>query len=81
MPMLPRFNIQNLLSTPSAARPAPFQTFTGAITKNGLQFVLREKTTRKWYQLNDQETATKFDGEAVKVTGTFDAVGHSYKEH
>jgi hypothetical protein len=55
---------------------AQIRIFTGTIRKNGDQFVLREKDSQKWYQLDDQETAAKFDGKAVKVTGTFDSTAN-----
>lgn len=52
------------------------QTFLGTITKVGNQFVFRDDVNRNSYQLDDQETASKFDGKKVKVTGTLDATNN-----
>jgi uncharacterized protein YdeI (BOF family) len=48
------------------------KTFSGTISKNGDQFVLRDEGGNTSYQLDDQEKAGKFDGKKVKVTGTLD---------
>jgi hypothetical protein len=61
---------------PNPDRPTQVRTFMGTIAKSGSQFVLRESPSEKWYQLDDQETAAKFDGKAVKVSGTLDGVGN-----
>jgi hypothetical protein len=53
---------------------APVRTFTGTIASNGGQFVLSDSKTHKWYQLDDQNAAGKFEGKNVTVTGTLDAV-------
>ncbi len=47
--------------------------FSGTITKIGSQFVFNDDVSKTSYQLDDQETARKFDGEKVKVTGALDA--------
>ncbi len=52
------------------------QTFLGSITKAGNQFVFSDDVSRNSYQLDDQETASKFDGKKVKVTGTLDATNN-----
>jgi hypothetical protein len=71
-----------LPSTPNAAAPRSshgqsrqpqIQTFLGTITKAGNQFVFSDEINKNSYQLDDQETASKFDGKKVKVTGTLDA--------
>ncbi len=49
------------------------RAFSGTIIKVGNQFVFREDVTKASYQLDDQETASKFDEKKVKVTGTLDA--------
>src|SRR5277367_3824797 len=48
------------------------KTFSGTISKNGDQFILRDDAANSSYQLDDQEKASKFEGKKVKVTGTFD---------
>jgi uncharacterized protein DUF5818 len=52
------------------------QTFTGTITKNGDQFLFSDEGSKKSYQLDDQKTASRFDGKKVKVTGTLDAANN-----
>lgn len=52
------------------------QTFLGTITKMGNQFVFSDDVSRVSYQLDDQETASKFDGKKIKVTGTLDATNN-----
>jgi hypothetical protein len=55
------------------SRQPQIQTFLGTITKAGNQFVFSDDINKNSYQLDDQETASKFDGKKVKVTGTLDA--------
>jgi Protein of unknown function (DUF5818) len=52
------------------------RTFLGTITKAGNQFVFSDDVSKNSYQLDDQKTASKFDGEKVKVTGTLDATNN-----
>jgi Protein of unknown function (DUF5818) len=49
-------------------------TFTGTIAKNGDEFVLNEAKTHKLYELDDQDTASKFVEKNVRITGTLDVV-------
>ncbi|HXA77223.1 MAG TPA: DUF5818 domain-containing protein [Candidatus Acidoferrales bacterium] len=49
------------------------QIFLGTITKVGNRFVFSDDVSKTSYQLDDQETASKFDEKKVKVTGTLDA--------
>lgn len=56
----------------SAASQAEVKTFMGTIAKDGDQFTLKVDAST-WYQLDDQDNASKFDGKQVKVTGTLDA--------
>lgn len=49
------------------------KVFTGTIAKNGDQFVLREDSSRSTFQLDDQQSAGKFAGKRVNVTGVLDA--------
>jgi hypothetical protein len=63
------------LHHPAGANDQPqIHTFHGTVTKNGDQFVLAEAKTQKWYQLDDQNAASKFEGKNVTVTGTLDVV-------
>jgi hypothetical protein len=56
------------------ANPAPeIRIFLGTITKVGNRFVYSDDVSKTSYQLDDQETASKFDEKKVKVTGTLDA--------
>lgn len=52
------------------------QTFTGTIAKFGDQYVLRESDSKAPYQLDDQDTASRFAGKKVTVTGTLDAANN-----
>ena len=55
------------------------QTFTGMIMKTGDQFVFSDDATKSAYQLDDQKTASKFDGKRVKVTGTLNASNNTIR--
>ncbi len=57
-------------------RQPQIQTFLGTITKAGNQFVFSDSTSKASYQLDDQETASRFDGKKVRVTGTLDATAN-----
>jgi hypothetical protein len=54
----------------------PVQTFSGTISKEGDQFVLEGNAGKAPYLLDDQQTASRFSGEKVTVTGTFDATNN-----
>jgi uncharacterized protein DUF5818 len=57
--------------------PQPrIQVFTGTILKTGDQFLLSQDKTKASYQLDDQQTASKFDGQKVRVTGILDATNN-----
>ena len=63
-----------------AKDPAPAaKTFTGTISKDGEQFILKDDATKTSYQLDDQETAGKFAGKKVRVTGTLDATNNTIR--
>ena len=70
------------LSARSAAlqnqsNPQPkVQTFTGTIMKSGDQFMFSDDSSKSSYQLDDQKTASRFDGQKVRVTGTLDAANN-----
>jgi hypothetical protein len=50
------------------------QTFTGTISKSRDQYVLTtDDATKSSYVLDDQKTASKFEGKRVEVSGTLDA--------
>jgi hypothetical protein len=67
-----------LVLTQDQSKPAPpaLETFTGTLKKTGDKFVLSDDSTKSSYQLDDQESASKFDGKKVKVTGTLDAANN-----
>jgi hypothetical protein len=52
---------------------AKSKTFMGTIAKSGDQFVLKADDGQTAYRLDDQQTAGKFEGKKVKVTGVLDA--------
>jgi uncharacterized protein DUF5818 len=59
--------------TAAGTDDAAVQTFTGKIMlQNGDRFILRDDTNDTWYHLDPQDTAGKFLGKNVQVTGTFD---------
>jgi uncharacterized protein DUF5818 len=60
--------------TPAARDKQPeIRVFLGTITKAGNQFIFSDAVSKSSYELDDQQTASRFDGQKVKVTGTLDA--------
>lgn len=78
------FGQASLESRPAAAAPphrqqqaAESQTsstrFVGTIVSlNGDRFILRDDAHDTWYHLDDQQTAGKYCGKRVAITGTLD---------
>jgi hypothetical protein len=62
-------------SAPRDKQPQ-IQIFLGTISKTGNQFVFSDDINKSSYQLDDQETASRFDGKKVKVTGSLDATNN-----
>jgi len=65
----------------AAAQDQPYpqpkiRVFMGTITKVGDQFVFTDDTSKVSYQLDDEKTASRFEGQKVRVTGTLDAVNN-----
>lgn len=54
------------------SRDEGVKTFFGSIVKDGDKFVLSDEKRKIWYELDDQQTVSKFDGKKVKLTGTLD---------
>jgi Protein of unknown function (DUF5818) len=52
------------------------KTFSGTINKSGDQFVLSDEAAGSSYKLDDQQTASKYEGKKVKVTGTLDVANN-----
>ena len=62
------------------AQAAPeLKTFTGTIAKSGEQFVLTEDSSKTAYHLDDQQSAGKFAGKRVRVTGVLDASNNTIR--
>ena len=60
--------------------PAPaLSTFTGTIKKTGNQFVFTDESSQSSYQLDDQQSASKFDGKKAKIVGTLDASNNTIR--
>ncbi|MGH9744520.1 MAG: DUF5818 domain-containing protein [Candidatus Acidiferrales bacterium] len=59
--------------------PAPLETFTGTVSKNGSTFILRDESSKATYQLDDQQTAEKFAGKKVRVTGVLVASNNTIR--
>jgi hypothetical protein len=62
-------------SAPRDKQPQ-IRIFLGSISKTGNQFVFSDDNNKSSYRLDDQETASRFDGKKVKVTGTLDATNN-----
>ena len=62
-------------SAPRDKQPQ-IQVFLGTISKTGNQFVFSDDVNKSSYQLDDQQTASRFDGKKVKVTGMLDATNN-----
>jgi Protein of unknown function (DUF5818) len=65
-----------VLQQNQASSDQQVQTFTGTISKSGDQYVLQGGSSTASYQLDDQQTASKFAGKKVTVTGTLDAASN-----
>jgi Protein of unknown function (DUF5818) len=63
-------------STAPRDKQPQIQIFLGTISKTGNQFVFSDDVNKSSYQLDDQETASRFDGRKVKVTGMLDATNN-----
>jgi hypothetical protein len=63
---------------PRAARQkeSTAQAFTGTIVEDGSSYVLKVSTNSA-YQLAEQETAKKYAGKQVRISGILDASGES----
>jgi len=59
--------------------PQELKIFTGKITKNGERFVLTDESTKSAYNLDDQDSAGKFVGKQVRVTGVLDATNNTIR--
>jgi len=55
------------------------KTFTGTIAKSGEQFILKVDSSKTAYQLDDQQSAGKFAGKRVRVTGVLDASNNTIR--
>ena len=61
-------------ANPDAAQSSPSATtFTGIISKSKDQFLLKELSTGKKYQLDDQAKAKPFEGKKVTISGVLNA--------
>jgi len=69
-----KVRIQQDRQTQSQPQQAPqAKSFTGTISKEGGSFVLRDDAGKSSYRVDDQQSASKFEGRRVKVTGISDA--------
>lgn len=60
-------------STQTTKAPNPDEHFAGVIVwLNGNRYILRDDVNDTWYHLDDQQTAAKYLGKKVSVTGTLD---------
>jgi len=71
---------QPLMFMQNQNNPAPaLSTFTGTINKSGDTFIFTDDGTKSSYQLDDQQSAGKFDGKKVKIIGTLDAANNTIR--
>lgn len=64
---------QNASTDDQAATADHQQVYAGTIVSmNGARFILRDDANDTWYHLDDQQTAGKFLGKKVLVTGKLD---------
>jgi hypothetical protein len=59
--------------------PQELKIFTGKITKSGELFVLTDESTKSAYNLDDQDSAGKFVGKQVRVTGVLDVTNNTIR--
>jgi hypothetical protein len=72
-------NLTRVAMTGHSQDATEVKTFTGTIAKHGDQFILRDETSKSSYQLDDQQTAEKFAGKKVRVTGILDATNETIR--
>ena len=53
--------------------------FTGTINEPGDSFTFTNDSTKSVYQLDNQQSAGKFDGKKVKVIGTLDGTNNTIR--
>ncbi len=70
---------QALVMRDQSQGPPELKTFTGTIAKSGEQFILREDSSKTAYHLDDQQSAGKFAGKRVRVTGVLDASNNTIR--
>jgi hypothetical protein len=71
----PSSAVEQNSSAPRDKQPQ-IQIFLGTISKTGNQFVFSDDVNKSSYRLDDQQTASRFDGKKVKVTGMLDATNN-----
>src|ERR1700722_17050365 len=66
--------LSTVLSAPKLQMQAQpeTETFFGTILRNSKNFVLSDSATKSKYMLDDAQKASRYEGLAVKVTGTLD---------
>lgn len=64
---------QYLVIQQQVNRDEAAKTFLGTIVKDGDKYVLSDDARKVWYELDDQQTVSRFNGKKVKVTGRLDA--------
>jgi hypothetical protein len=71
---LPIFNGTAYAAPRAAASSRAVEAYAGTIVSlNGQRFVLRDEDDDNWYNLDDQQEASKFAGKKVWVMGKLDA--------
>ena len=65
-----------LLATSDFQTQAQTETFFCTILRNGDNFVLSDSATKSKYTLDNRQMASRYEGIAVKVTGTIDSANN-----
>jgi hypothetical protein len=67
----------NVSTQLAEANDLEMKAFRSTVWLNGGRYVLRDELHRKWYELDNQRLAARFEGKEVRVTGTLDAPSNS----
>ena len=65
-----------VMATPEFHTQPEAEMFFGTILRDGPNFVLSDSATKSRYKLDNPRMASRYEGIAVKVTGSIDADGN-----
>jgi hypothetical protein len=64
---------------PHSGNESETKIFRGTVWMNAGRYVLRDTKEKAWYQLDDQRSAARFDGDYVRVTGILDIASNTIR--